>query len=250
MNKYIIITARSSSSRLKKKILKKITATDLSIDILIKRAMLTNLPICLATSNEKSDNYLVNYVKKKYKIKIFRGNKDNKIKRWYDCMNKYNIDVAGLVDGDDLAFDYELYGNSIMKIKKKNIHLLKFPKNIVCGVFTYIISFNDVKKINNYTKNLKYIDVIEYYLKYLDNIREIKLNKLLINQKIRLTLDYKEDLKFFQNLYKKISYLENSKKIIKFLNKEKKIKKINFFLNELWRKNQLKEIKFHEKVSN
>ena len=63
MNKYIIITARCNSSRLKNKILAKITKKYLAIDIIILRAMRINKPICLATSTHKSDDKLVNYVK-------------------------------------------------------------------------------------------------------------------------------------------------------------------------------------------
>ena len=84
MNKYIIITARSDSSRLKNKILAKITKKYLAIDIIIQRAMKINKPICLATSKHKSDDKLVNYVKKNYKIDIFRGDQNNKISRWID----------------------------------------------------------------------------------------------------------------------------------------------------------------------
>ena len=247
MNKYIIITARSSSSRLKNKILKKVTSTDLSIDILIKRALLINLPICLATSKEASDDKLVNYVKKKYKIKIFRGNKNNKIIRWLDCMKKMKIDVAGFIDGDDLAFDFKLYKTEMFKIKNKNFKSLKFPNKLVTGTFTYIFLLKDIIKLNKYTKKLKSIDVIEYYLKYLKNIKEVKVNKFLLNKKIRLTLDYKDDLIFFKKLYKNISVVENTKNIIKYLEINKKIKNINYYLDEYWRKNQIKEIKFHEK---
>ena len=65
-----IITARSSSKRLKNKIILNISKKYKSIDILINRSKLIGLPIILATSSAKSDDKLVNYVKKKYKIEI------------------------------------------------------------------------------------------------------------------------------------------------------------------------------------
>ena len=64
MNNYTIITARTSSKRLPKKILRKFGKLR-TIDIIIKRAKKIGLPIILATSNLKSDDNLVNYVKKK-----------------------------------------------------------------------------------------------------------------------------------------------------------------------------------------
>ena len=48
-----IITARTQSSRLNNKILKKITKNNLSIDILIKRATKIGYPIILACSDSK-----------------------------------------------------------------------------------------------------------------------------------------------------------------------------------------------------
>jgi spore coat polysaccharide biosynthesis protein SpsF (cytidylyltransferase family) len=73
MNYYTIITARSSSTRLRNKIMLDITKKFKAIDILVKRSKLIGLPVVLATSNAKSDDKLVKYVKKKYKIKIFSG---------------------------------------------------------------------------------------------------------------------------------------------------------------------------------
>ena len=63
-------------------------------------------------------------------------------------------------------------------------------------------------------------------------------------------MDYEKDLLFFKKLYKKISIIEKTQKIIQFLNKNKKMKKINYFLNILWKNNQLREINIHEKKSN
>ena len=88
MKKVVLITARSKSSRLKSKILRKIGSLR-AIDILILRAEQIKLPIILATSKQRSDDKLCNYVKKNYRIKIFRGDNKNKLKRWYKCFQKY-----------------------------------------------------------------------------------------------------------------------------------------------------------------
>ena len=68
-----------------------------------------------------------------------------------------------------------------------------------------------------------------------------------LNKKIRLTLDYKEDLKFFRALYKRVSILEKTINIVEFLEKNDNIRKLNYHLEEFWRKNQLKEVSSHEK---
>tara|TARA_B100001057_G_C22613439_1_gene857508 strand:- start:147 stop:896 length:750 start_codon:yes stop_codon:yes gene_type:complete len=246
VNKYIIITARSDSSRLKNKILAKITKKYLAIDIIIQRAMKINKPICLATSQHKSDDKLVNYVKKNYKIDIFRGDQNNKISRWIDCIKKFNIDYAALIDGDDLAFDFLLYKKYLKKIDLKN-KVFKFNNDIIPGSFTYIFSSKDLNLLHTKSKKVKKVDVIEYFLKYLSEIKEINSPKYLIDKNIRLTLDYKDDLKFFRALYRNVNILEKTSNIVKFLEKNVKIKNINYHLEELWKKNQLKEVYLHEK---
>jgi len=247
MNKYVIITARCNSTRLKNKILKKITNKHLAIDIIINRALLIKRPICLATSNHKSDDKLVKYVKKKYNIEIFRGHKENKVSRWLSCINKFKIDYFAVIDGDDLAFDYTIYKKNLDKLKKKRNVILKFPIDIIPGSFTYIFSSASIKLINKRTIKFKKVDVIEYFLKYIKNIEEVKVSKNLLNKKIRLTLDYPKDLKFFRSLFQKLDILESTQKIVKYLNENDNIRNINYFLEELWRNNQLKEVNLHEK---
>ena len=61
---------------------------------------------------------------------------------------------------------------------------------------------------------------------------------------IRLTIDYPEDLNFFREVYKGISYLETSAKIIKFI-KDNNLAKINWFRNKDFKENQKS---FNEKV--
>ena len=193
MNKYIIITARCNSSRLKNKILKKITKKYKSIDILIRRAQKTNFPICLATTTNKSDDKLVNYVKKNYKIDIFRGSEGNKVLRWVKCIEKFNIDYAALVDGDDLAFDYTIYKNFLsehdafggylssdfeearLKLDMKPITLDKSEEGKEKGAIHFNFNFHhDLSKENRHESLSNYIgDWKKYYNKTEEIIEEL-----------------------------------------------------------------------------
>lgn len=239
-----IITARSSSKRLKNKIMLNISKKYKTIDILIQRSKLIGLPIILATSTAKSDDRLVNYVKKKYKIDIFRGSLNNKIKRWYDCFLRYNLKTACFVDGDDLLIDYDLYKKNFLKIKKiSDSYMLKNPDNIITGAFTYIMNFKFLEKIYLKSKNLKQIDVIDDFYENVKTIKKIKLKKMLKNKKLRFTLDYYDDFIFFKEIFKIFNPNSKIADIIKFLGQNKKISKINFYLNKSWKLNQLKEIK-------
>tara|TARA_B100000767_G_C19711143_1_gene512836 strand:+ start:232 stop:966 length:735 start_codon:yes stop_codon:yes gene_type:complete len=233
-----IITARSSSSRYPGKILENIKRGIKSIDILILRAKKVGLPIILATSNNKEDDKLCKYINKKYKIIIFRGSKNNKIKRWLDCFKKYHIKKACMVDGDDLCFDFNIYKESL----KKN-GLVACNKNIITGIFTNTITFKSLEKIYKATKNNKDTEMIEPFIKK-SKIKKnyIKINTLFLNKKIRLTFDYKEDWELLKKLFIIYKITEKTENFVKYLLKNKSISSINYFREENWKNNQLNKI--------
>ena len=241
MNKAVIITARTSSKRLPSKIIKRVINNFRSIDIIIKRSQKINLPIILATSNTKKDDFLCRYIKKKYKILIFRGSNLNKIKRWYECFRKFKIDYGCIIDGDDILFDYEIYKREIHK--KVGFEILSHPKNMITGLFTHIISFKTLSKMKFlFNKNID-TEMIEPFLKKAKVKKKIlRIKEKYRNKKIRLTLDYEEDYKLIKLLVKKFGCLVKSKKIVDFLIANKEIPKINFFRENDWKKNQIIKI--------
>ena len=67
--------------------------------------------------------------------------------------------------------------------------------------------------------------------------------------KIRFTLDYKDDFKMFKILFKRFGTYEKRKIINDYLRKNKKILKMNYFKNMLWLKKQKKFIKPKKKLN-
>lgn len=238
LKNYSIITARCASSRLPNKIFKNLNSQFKSIDILIKRAKKIKLPIIVATSKNKSDDKLCNYIKKYYKISIFRGQNKNKLLRWYDCFKKFNIKNACIIDGDDIFFDYNIYRKLIQKMK--NFDILSVHKSVITGIFTHILSNRGLKKMYKYFK-IKNIDseMIEPFVKKAKlNRKIINLEKIYRKKGIRITLDYKEDLKLFKLILNRFQPSTDSKKIIKYLFKNKDISGINYFRELNWKQNQ------------
>ena len=237
---FTIITARTFSKRLPKKILLDFEG-DRTIDIIISRAKKIGIPIILATTKNKKDNFLVNYVKKNYKINIFRGNEQNVLKRWQDCFKKFNIKFACMVDADDLIFDYEIYKSALSLIKKKNLDLIVRPRNIVTGLFTYVISSKLINKSRNKydKKNIQLAEPLFRKLK----MKTFVMKTDFIKKKIRLTQDYFEDYLFFKMIFSNFNKNEKSTNIIKFLEKNKDLNNINYFRETFWKKNQSRIIK-------
>lgn len=234
-----IITVRTLSSRLPKKCHKKLFKNISLLEIVIERAKKINAKVIVATSTHKSDNKIEKIALKK-NVNIFRGSLLNKIHRWNACFNKYNLDYAMLIDADDPSFSFNLMNKALNKLVKSKADIICGSKNLLPGLLTYGLSKNGIKKLSLTAKNKKTdTDVIHNFLKkaklkyskiFPNKINEIKSN-------IRLTVDYPEDVSFYKELYKRISYLENSSKIVSIV-KKFKLKKINWFREKDYKINQ------------
>jgi len=237
-----IITARTQSSRLPEKILKKINKKNTSIDILIHRAKKIGYPVILATSKKSTDNDLCRYVKKNHDIIIFRGSEKNKILRWYNCFHKFKIKKACMIDGDDICFDFKLYKKA-MKTKLNSHDLIRYPEKIITGCFMYIFKISMIKKLKKVSKNFSDTEMIEPFIKKLKcKQKTLQVDELYKSKNIRLTLDYSEDLVFFKKIFRKFSIIESTDKILKFLKNNKRLSKINYFREATFVKNQKKKI--------
>jgi spore coat polysaccharide biosynthesis protein SpsF len=219
----------------------RITPDQRSIDILIIRAKKTGLPVIIATSKDASDDIFED-IAKNHDVQIFRGSLLNKIKRWYDCFTYFNIENALLVDGDDLAYDYEIGKRAILNLKKHGSEMVLNPSNIICGFFTYALNRNGILKLYNIAKFDELdTDIIHKFIK-LSHLTTsfVKLKNNECNKEIRLTLDYPEDLEFFKKLYQNISITANGNDIVEFLENNPSIKQINYHKQKDFLDNQKK----------
>lgn len=240
VDKYAIITVRNSSSRLVNKAIREIQGRK-TIEIVIERAKRTGCKVVIATSTDKSDD-IIEQIARDNMVEIFRGALLNKLKRWEGCFEKFNIERALLVDGDDLMYDYDIARRAIERLKAKQIDIIKHPGNIVCGFFTYAMNRNAFEKMTPFTSSDKLdTDVITEFLLRSDLItEEINLNQWEKDRPYRLTLDYKEDLQMFEELISRIGVEKNGKEIIEFLDKNQDVWKININRQKDFLENQQK----------
>ena len=113
----ILIAVRSDSKRLPGKHFKIINdKLRLSVlDYCIKRCKKSEIKnIILCTSSNENDNVFEQYAKKS-NIKIFRGSKNNVLKRYIDCCEKYNISDIIRITGDCPLVDKNII-NSLLNV--------------------------------------------------------------------------------------------------------------------------------------
>jgi len=247
MNYIGLITVRTSSSRLKNKCLLYLDKNIRVIEHIILRCINSNITPILCTTQNKSDDILIK-IAKKFKIKYFRGSEKNKIFRWYNCAISYKLRHFHTVDADDLYFDPNSIKKSIELAIKKKADLVHPSKISRFGGASegYSFSLKGIKKLMLSLKTYYYKDINLFDTEMIDTFLEnIKLKEYVFKgqsyeykDKIRFTLDYKDDFKMFKILFNKFGIYEERKIINKYLSKNKKILKINYFRNKEWKNNQ------------
>tara|TARA_B100001750_G_C15516116_1_gene607331 strand:+ start:3410 stop:4141 length:732 start_codon:yes stop_codon:yes gene_type:complete len=238
MKKAIIISVRSNSSRLEKKPYLKIKEREI-ITYLFENLKNTNVAdlIVVATTLDENDNLLCELANN-YNFEYFRGSSEDKLDRWLNTCKEFKIDCFVNVDGDDIFFDYKLADIVLEKIQKFDFIDGSGFYNDVYGV-----NFHALNKV---CKNKK-TNETEFIKPFFLNDKSLNIHKLdnidskYYKKDVRMTLDYPEDFIFFKKIIESIDEY-SYENILNFLEENSEIKKINFFLDEQWKKNQEKKL--------
>ncbi len=209
-----IIQARCNSTRLKNKVLYSVNNVSL-IEFLVKRLSKSKKikTIIVATTKDKSDDNLVRLLKKK-KIKFFRGDIDNVLKRYCESSKKFKLDTIIRVTGDCPLIDYRVVDRFIdffLKQKKKVDLIYEGPKpTYPDGMGVEIFS---KKSLNTALKKVKTSYDKEHVTTFIKRSKFFS-KKILVNNKdlsdYRFTVDEIDDFKNFSRIinffYPKINF--------------------------------------------
>jgi len=244
--KAIFISVRTGSTRLPKKALKKIngkTTIEYLIDRVKKSAHAENIILC--TTTLKEDDELCQ-IAKNNDIKYFRGSAPDKLKRWLGASKKYDIDFFVNADGDDIFFDsgladlcFQQYENSDSKID--------FVDGRGLYNDVYGIKASALEKVCSVKKDDDTEFIRPYFVETgLFNVENIQnVPKKYHKKDIRMTLDYEEDLKFFETIIAHFSHKKapmHFEDILTFVEENPSVKEINWHCEHSWKKNQNKMI--------
>ena len=97
------ITVRTSSTRPPNECLLPLS-DETVISCMVKRTIAYGIEPILCRSIDKSDDILEGN-SKELGVKCFRGSLVNKLKRWLDCAEHYNVNSFHTIDADDPFFD-------------------------------------------------------------------------------------------------------------------------------------------------
>lgn len=243
-----LITVRTGSTRLPRKALLLIRGRT-TIEHLIDRVKLVKSAhdIILCTSILKEDDVL-EAIAKKNNIHYFRGSLEDKLVRWLGAVEKFGIDLFVTVDGDDLFADPELIDSAFAQMLAEPCDFLKIPDDLVCGGAEYCITTPALKKACA-IKDTSDTELMWVYFTEtgIFKIRDLKVpDKIFHNPKVRMTLDYPEDLEFFRRVLDEFNTDKNNvplRKILELIAKKPEIAAINFFRQEQFAQNQKNKLR-------
>lgn len=200
----IIIQARTSSTRLPKKIIREFSNTSF-LDILLSRFVNANLniPIILASTVNPSDSVLSSYAEK-YKIPAFFGSEHNVLKRFIDCSNKFNFDYVVRVCSDNPYIDITLINQLVEDFGGEDylsFEINKTPSILThSGFFSEMFSVKALKKIYE-SKDCNCIEHVTNCLYQKNSGFNIKLIPKFVPSNVRCTLDSKADFEILKTIY-------------------------------------------------
>ncbi len=223
-NIYLIIFARLSSKRLKKKVFSKILNKYLLEIVYLRIKKKIKYKIIINTSDKTTDNPIAKFCKAR-KIKFFRGDLDNVFLRTVKCLKKHNISAFVRVNADRPFVDFDQINKAIEIFKSKKYDIVtnqlnkKSPKGLSCEVSRSKIFYEVLKNINLKKKDKEHIFNYFYRNKKKYRIYQLKNKLYEENSKLNLSIDNKKDLirtiKIFSKLKKNI-YIPTSR-VIKLL---------------------------------
>tara|TARA_B110000014_G_C20106308_1_gene581829 strand:- start:1312 stop:2112 length:801 start_codon:yes stop_codon:yes gene_type:complete len=245
----IFIPARLDSSRLEQKHLSKINGKPALLH-LIERLQnckkIRNIIVC--TTNNPSDNLLVKLLDEQ-KIKYFRGNEKDILQRFLDSAKKFETDVIIDVEGDKIYTD-PFYVDEIVKNFSQNENLdfiigndseKKFnPTNHV--VHGFVPAGIHVRALEKICKIKKTNDTETGYREFfltpgMFKSQYILLNNIKFPQRVRLTLDYKEDLELAERIFGELGTNFNIHQVSKLFIQKPELLEITKELIQIWEEN-------------
>jgi spore coat polysaccharide biosynthesis protein SpsF len=237
------ITVRTSSTRLPGKCLLPF-AGETVISHVVKRAIAYGIDPIICTSNDKSDDILEE-ISKELGVKFFRGSLVNKLKRWLDCAEHFNINSFHTIDADDPFFNGSEMIESLNLLKSGNYDVVCPTKSSSAGAASvgYSLTSAVVKKALVNLGDDTDTEMMWLYLEKLHGVRMAILpeNGLQISG-IRLTLDYQEDYWLLASIARILGSNATRDEVNKLFRDNPDFTKINFFRNKEWKKAQLSRI--------
>ena len=244
----IFIPVRLNSSRLPKKHLQPLNGKP-ALQHIVERLTICqeirHIIVCCTT--DSTDDELIDFLQKK-KIKFFRGNEKDILQRFLDAAKKFDTDIIIDVEGDKIYTDpnyVDKIANMLKTCKSDfvigNSSKTKFdPSNhFIHGIIPAGFKKSALEKICR-LKNTN--DTGTGYREFFIKSKSIKSEFIVIDtddflNKIRLTLDYPEDLQLAEKIFVSLGTSFTTDKLINLFKNRSELISITENINKEWELN-------------
>ena len=233
----VLVLARLNSTRLPGKMMLPILGKPL-ITLLSERLFASGFegPYILATSTSPSDNPLVE-LGSQLGFQCFRGSEDDVVDRMQAAMKHFRLDFAVVIEGDELFVDSKVI-SAVMRLASKSEHNVIKVKSGPIGSWITGISFQSIEHINKTKGDASTDGWVDLFKKIPSQI-SLDYDPPLpyFNRKIRLTIDYPQDLLLASEIYQLIGKnddVHSLYKVLDLLSKRSDLIAINSELDEIY----------------
>ena len=175
-------------------------------------------------------------------VKCFRGQNDDRLRRWLDCAVQNNVSAFHTVDVDDPFFDPRMMKRSFSLLVKENLDYVEPTKLSSAGnaCVCYSLKTAFVKKACDLYPPGKNSELMWHYLEAVDGYRSKVLpqSNLCSDSEVRLTLDYEEDYWLLQSICRILGNNAGRAEVDQLFRENPVLKDINWFRNDQWKDNQ------------
>lgn len=252
MNADVFILARLGSTRVPQKHLRDICGIP-AIKILIERLhsakKIRNIVVC--TTELSSDDPLVDFLIKE-NIMYFRGDEKDIIARLLGASRKYNTDIIVDVEGDKVYTDPEYVDKVIDEIGIDDTdfvigsdHTKKFDPtdHFIHGLIPAAIKTTTLEKILQLKKTNEtetgYKEM--FFTTNMFKVRFLALDENIVySKKIRLALDYQEDLDLANIIFNKLGMNFRLMDIVKLFTNQPELTEVTEPIRKKWEENYKK----------
>jgi len=221
----VILQARTSSKRLRGKVLLPICGQELVV-LCYQRIKNIKFDTIVAIPKGKEDNYLAKVLKKN-NIKFFRGEKENVLNRFQKITSRMNPeDIIVRVTGDNPVVDSFFIKKLVLEFTKGKFNYLSSHDNVVSSPFGLQAEVFKVKylreklPINKY--NLEHVTPVirERY----KSKKKIKIKNLKNLSNLRISIDDINDYERVKDIFQ-ASFNNSKENYLSLINNYKRLKK-------------------------
>jgi spore coat polysaccharide biosynthesis protein SpsF len=201
----VLLSVREKATRLPGKVLKNIYDKNVTEHIIDRLKIVKNIDkIIISTSTNKRDD-IFESIASSMNVEIYRGSENDKLVRYQKTASCFGLDAVIIVDGDDLLCFPEFVTLTAEALRGDKSLDVVFTKDLPLGAAASGIRKKALDKVVD-LKDESDTEVWGEYFTLGENfkVEYIQATGIFNHPNIRMTLDYSEDLLFFEEIFNEL----------------------------------------------